>query len=106
MSNNWRNLLHCVILFCTSPGIQGEEQKAFVMRGKVNAQPPRSGKPIRWNREPRDNVFTASSILSSLLPPQFYSRTGGLGEGAALNVGKETRRRHLCAGCTPAAPWH
>lgn len=65
-------MLHGVILFCSSPDIQGEEKKAFVARGKVNVQPWRSGKPIRWNREGRDNVFSASSILWSLLPPQLY----------------------------------
>lgn len=27
-------MLHCVILFCTSPDIQGEEKKAFVIRVK------------------------------------------------------------------------
>lgn len=67
---NTRNILCCVILFCTFPEIQGvghKKKKKSSSRGKVSLQRSRSGKTIRWNgrEETRSKLFPLFFFLFS-----------------------------------------
>lgn len=65
------------------------------MRVKVNVQPWRSGKPIRQNREGRDNVFSASLYSLVFAPTTTLLKDWRVGGGDSAECREGNKKKTL-----------